>query len=441
MESINQTMNRLRSEGYLEVTENQDTMFAYRFDYSYSNADNAPREEVNVLPALSKDALRSIILGAINGSISDMITVSSMYMSGFVLPQNTMLAQCWANFGLLEPASVTYEEAVAMVKEDYTSAVRKLRNGYAWPSFIEDRILDVLRKLRDMRPSSQLKEGGITYPDFNGIKLDLVYRVYKDDEGRYATHLYAGFVHENPDVVFTLGELRHLNIPKEIGMIRNRRTIPNYIPFGNGVKLYVVQGTLCIPKSKRKSLVENISGVRSLNDLWKAYKESVNTPRIDDFSHEKLLVRERINKLKKELNVCKKKSQRKTIKDNIELAEKEFKFAEKKAERKYNKTLPETYLDFVPTNILVYNNGKVMVPKLKLDAAKHLGSAGFRILNHPLVNLTGYLLTKPKKSELDNILERFKAAFSDYTISGLIIRPDADSVNIRKCFYHQGESK
>jgi hypothetical protein len=441
MEAINQTMNRLRSEGYLKVTPNNDTIFSYCFSYSFNDPDSSLREEVSVLPALTKDALRSIVLGAINGSIADMITVSSMYMSGFVLPQNIMLAQCWANFGLVEPASITYEEAISIIKEDYTAALRRLRDDVIWPSFIEDKITSSLKKLQITKPVSKLSSGGLTWPDIAGIKVDLLYKAVKAEDGKWCTYLYAGFIHLNGGILYTTDLLRHLNIPKELGMIRNRRTVPNYVPFGDGVKLYVVQGTLTLPKSKRQEMKINFPDVKSLSSLWDTYLESVNRERLNDFSHSKIALREKLASALKAVKSTNKPSEIKALKKTVKSIKQSMLTVELDSKEAYLKTLPETYLQFVATNLLVYNNGRVVVPKLRLDKSNHLSSLGFCTLNHALVKLNCWLLTKPKKSELSNILEKARSTFPDYTITGLFIKPDVESVCIRKCFYYRGESK
>lgn len=435
MQLFTQTLRRLYDCGYIETTKEQDTMFAFRIDDG-SEANVG----INVMPAIHIEQLKALFKGAMNGNTSDMITVSMMYASGYVLEKDHVLASSWASFGLVEQGIVSYEDAIHRLKLDYKRVLGTQRNEYFWPDRIEHTIDAALSKLRSYGKSKDLKGPSIYMPDFSGIKIDLVYKVYRTHNDTWAAHLYAGFVNTSKGKVeYAVTELRHIDgIPIELGVIRNKRTLHNYAPFGEGVKLYVVQGVLTSPKSKRSELKERFPEVRKLSDLWALYMESVNKERETDFSHVERAINNEVAELERKAHKAKDVKKANKIKLKISLLEASKPEAVRLAKIEANKDFPEYLLDFLPTNILAYNRNKVQVPKLKLDMHTHLSSIGFKSLRHPLVKLSGIFYAKPKKSELDNILTTIKEAYSDYTVNGLIIRPDPESVNVRKCYYYKG---
>lgn len=412
--------------------------------YAFLYEGRVSTERLEVMPALTKKALDEIVLGAINGSLNDMALVASMYAAGFALSENIEKAEAWAQFSMMAPAhSVTYQEACAVLKEDRRYAESQMKNGLAWPPYYEQVVDEYLSKLNTFKPYSdqQIEKGAVITPRLKGLRINLIYRAYKRN-GKVCAHLYGAFHLRGGRIDYSVNELRLLGIPIELGEVEGRRTITDYVPFGAGVKLHIVQGTIVVPKDKIAAMREAFPDVNTTSELFDVYLKSVNTNRISDFSYVSAPLTEKKERLLRKISRLKKKDpQYKKLSKSIEAVEQKLsniKAVVRKERTRYLNTLPETYLKFVATDMFVYQNRKIMTTQAKWNASSHLQSLGFYSLTHPLASLDGFMVKRSKTlsgSELDNIINKFSSVYNDqYSIAGLTIRPYAESVNIKKCF-------
>jgi hypothetical protein len=193
---------------------------------------------------------------------------------------------------------------------------------------------------------------------------------------------------------------------------------------------------------------QHFPDAKTVSDLLREYLGSVERRRIDDFSFVVTDLKEELAETERKLAAYASRSAKPKFAEKIGKLEKrkaklETRIANSQAEREqaqaeYVKTLPEHYLKFVATGMFVYQNGKLMGPQMRIKPAVHLQSLGFRSLSHPLVELLGYEVDKSgaiTESALDNIIAKFEQAYDDqYTVTGLSIRPYAESVNIKRCY-------
>lgn len=445
-ETLSAILNNLYPRNLLVLSNKPDTLFSHRFVFKGRLRD----EEIDVVPAMTVTALNQIALGAINGSLPDMTTAALMYSSGFCLPQDNVKAEAWAAFAVMHPApNVTYAQACSALKADRKESLERVRDGLVWPQEIEDTIEEVLRKCNSPQEYTKQKivKGACITPRLAGVRVNLVYRVYKVEDKTHA-HLYAAFCHIGGKVIYTLDQLRYLGIPMELGMHGHRKVITSYTPFGETVKLYVVQGTLVSPKSLRDDMREHFPDARTVGDMLREYLASVDRHRIDDFAFVVAELREKLSDTVRKLDRLTSRNRKVKADEEISKLKKrkaklEKRIANSKAEQEqaqaeYVKKLPEHYLRFVATGMFAYQNGKLMGPQLRIKTAVHLQTLGFRSLTHPLAELIGYVTENDETisvSELDNIIAKFETAFADqYTVTGLTIRPCAESVNIKRCF-------
>jgi len=446
-DALNAVLNNLYQRNRLVRSTTIDTLYHCRFVLHGRLSD----EEIDVVPALTVKALDEIVLGAINGNLPDMATVSLMYNSGFCLPQCQTRAEAWAAFAGLNAAdNVTYEDAIKQLKADRRESALRARDGLVWPEAIEQTIDEVLRKCN--RPKAytdqKLEKGVCITPKLSGVRINLVYRAY-EVEGNTHAHLYAAFLHIGEKIVYTLDQLRHLGIPLEFGQHNGyRKVIQNYTPFGPGAELFVVQGTLAVPKKMRSELRKHFPNAKTVSDMLREYMATVDRNRIDDFTFVIADMKEELQSTVRKLESYASRSAKPKFAERISKLEKrkaklEARIANGNAEREaaqaeYVKTLPEHYLQFVATGMFAYQRGKLMGPQMRIKPAVHLQSLGFRSLSHPLVDILGYEVDTSgaiTKSALDNIIAKFEAAYDDqYTVTGLTIRPYAESVNIKRCY-------
>jgi hypothetical protein len=441
-DALNAVLNNLYGRSLLTVATNRGTMDHMRFTYHGRMGDS----EIDIVPALHTTALRQIVLGAINGNLPDMNTVGMMYASGFGLSQSLIKAEAWACFAMMQPApSTTYAAAIAALKLDYEAAKSTARKDFVWPNAVEKTIDEVMRKCNTQQKYTDqpLPSGCIITPRLAGVRINLVYRAYKVGDSFHA-FLYGGFLHLGERIIYTIDELNQLGVPLELGMHGSRKIITNYAPFGESAKLYVVQGTLVIPKQKRDLLREHFPDCNTVSALMHRYLESVKDPRSTDFDHVVIELREKLNEVLKKLvkyeanpkryasELAKYQKRKQKLEQRIENSAAEI-AAEQEA---YSRRFPEHYLRFVASGIFVYQNGKLMAPQLLVKEKVHLQSLGFRTLHHPVVDFLGVEYTEDKAlSGLDNIIAQFERAFDDqYTVTGLNIRPSPKSVNIKRCF-------
>lgn len=446
-DALNAVLNNLYQRNRLARSNDHDTLFHCRFVFEGRLSD----EEIDVVPALTVKALNEIVLGAINGNLPDMATVSMMYNAGFCLPQCHMRAEAWAAFAGMNAAdSVTYEDAIKQLKEDRKDNALRERDGLVWPIEFEQSIEEVLRKCNRPKPytNQKLEKGVCITPRLAGVRVNLVYRAHEVD-GEMQAHLYAAFLHIGEKIIYTLDQLRYLDIPLEFGAQRGyRKVITNYTPFGRSAELYVVQGTLVSPKNQREDMRKHFPESKTVSDLLREYLGSVGRRRIDDFSFIVTELKEELAEVTRKLEAYASRSAKPKFAEKIGKLEKrkaklETRIANSQAEREqaqveYVKTLPEHYLKFVATGMFVYQNGKLMGPQMRIKPAVHLQSLGFRSLSHPLVELLGYEVDKSgaiTESALDNIIAKFEKAYDDqYAVTGLVLRPYAESVNIKRCY-------
>lgn len=445
LEVLQATLNELYGRNFLAVQRDPklfDTIYHMRFVYKGRLID----EEIDIVPALPKEALSRIVLGAINGNLPDMTTVAMMYASGFALPQDSVKAEAWASFAVMQPAqNVTYVDAISALKADHKRCVSRERDGFVWPEEFEDTINTVLSKCNSLRPyeGQKLVQGALVTPRLAGLRINLVYRVYKVEE-QFHAHLYGAFLHIGGRIVYALDELRYLDIPIELGMHGAKKVITNYTPFGETAKLYVVQGTLVAPKGLRDDMRLHFPETRTVKDLYDQYLQSLSRVRINDFGFVLTDLREKVREIDKRLErytgkpkkfadkISELQKRKVKLEKRIENSEAEH----KRAEAEYVKTLPEHYIRFVASGMFVYQNDQLMGPQMRIKPAAHLQSLGFSTLNHPLVELVGYEVDKDGVlSGFDNIIAKFEQAYADqYTVTGLTIRPGAKSVKINRCY-------
>jgi hypothetical protein len=419
-----------------------DTVFHQRFTFRGRLVD----EEIDIVPALPKKALSAIVLGAINGNLPDMSTVAMMYAAGFALPYDLVKAEAWGCFACMQPApNISYQEAIPSLKRDHKAAMLRARDDMIWSEEFEDAIETVLEKCNKLRPytNQPLARGGLITPTLAGVKINLVYRAYKI-EGKFHAHLYGAFLHIGGRIVYTLDQLRYLGIPIELGMHGPRKVIANYTPFGESAKLYVVQGTLVSPKGLRAEMRARFPDVRTVKDLIDIYMQSLGRTRIKDFGFVVADMREKLRECSQRLDRLSVKP--KKFVDEIAKLQKRKAKLEKRienaavevaaAEAEFVKTLPEHYVRFVATGMFIHQNGKLLGPQMKIRTSVHLQSLGFNTLHHPVVEFIGAVTEKDGSlSGLDNIIAKFESAFDDqYTVTGLTIRPGAQSVNINRCY-------
>lgn len=445
-EALNAVMQNLYPRGLLTPcpATHHGTMFHYRFLFKGRLID----EEVDVVPALNKKALREIVLGAINGSLPDMTVVATMYSAGFALPQDFAKAEAWAAFAVLQPApSITYQEAVNLLKRDYKDANDRARDDLVWPAALEALIADTLAKLNTPRPyvDQPIEKGCFVTARLAGIRVNLIYRAYKKD-GQFGAHLYGAFLHIGGTIMYSLDQLRLLDVPMELGMLRNRQTIPNYTIFGETVKLYIVTGTLVFPQSQNELRAANFPDVRTVGDMLKLYLDSLSRERMQSFDFVVVEQREKLQAAEKKLAEFERKAKtRKQYAEDVTKWRKRVKRLQAKvddtaplidaARQEYVNKQPETYLRFVAQDIFSYQNGRLLAPQLRQVTARHLQALGFRSLCHPLVDLLGYEIKDKQLSGLDNVIVKFEQAYkNEYRIVGLNIRPCAETVNIKRCY-------
>jgi len=448
-EALNATLCNLYSRGFLERTNDLDTLFHYRFLYRGRLID----EEVDIVPALHKKALREIVHGAINGSLPDMTTVAMMYSSGFALPQHLAKAEAWACFAVTNPApSVTYTEAIAELKLDYEQAKNRARDDRVWPEAFEAVIDKVLRKVNVTQKyvDQDVGKGVFVTPRIAGVRVNLVYRAYKRGEDMHA-HLYAAFLHIGDKIIYGIDQLRLIqSIPIELGTIRDRKVITHYSPFGETVKLYVVTGTLAVPRTLREPMREHFPEVNTVSDMLREYLSSLSRSRLDDFGFVVVELREQLAKVNQRIDTLNKRADEsgkmsEKAKDNLaKLKSKAAKLKgriknsaeeQEKARAEYVNKLPENYLRFVASDLFTYQNGKLMGTKLQSHTHTHLQSLGFHTLRHPLVEILGLQMKNRVLSGLDNVIDKFEKAFDDqYKVTGLNIRPCSETVNIKRCY-------
>jgi hypothetical protein len=349
---------------------------------------------------------------AINGDLSAMRVVAMMYNVGYLLPKSREHALAWTAFSTMTVANMGYAEAIRDVKAHRRETLAATTDeGLLWPSQVMDNIFHALKSLDSVRTTKKCPAGSLITPVIKGMRMHVLYRATKV-EGEWRSFLYGALIRVNGEYqILTVDKLAHLNIPRYLGEIRGNVTIPNYMPFGPETQMYVIEGTISVPTLLLNRMKRFFPNVSSYSQLWKTYLDSLNRQRLLEQTHV-----EADGKARK-------------------LSKKERK-EERLSYKMYLKRLPESYLQFTATNLFVYTGKVLKTTKLLNHTHTHLQSLGFLTLKHPLVEFDAYSCTGRSKSELSNVLAKFKKAYPDLRIAGLFIRPDAESVKLSKCFVY-----
>lgn len=398
----------------------------------------AAPEKVDVLLGLDPKTHHEYLLGAINGQVSAMVVVSLMYASGLGMPEDERAAAAWARFSLLEPAlDRTYQQAVDQLKKDRKEVLATCNNeGLIVPI----KFMEVLSSMLPYYQSLPLDGAALTdariTPILTGMHVTLLYRPIKID-GKTQARLYGVVVPTSTGAVLSRSVHKHFNLPRVLGEIRGSATIPDYATF-DSVKLYCVTGYLTTPRSlvaERKKLVHG----KTVRSLFEAVTQGlINEQAIVEVHRSQYLA-----SAKAELDRMSKDrvANRARIK-RIKAIMKDPEVVRAKALKKAEAEMPRRYLQFVATDIMLFKRGGLYSADLKSRTEEHLMSLGFRSFNHRAVETVKYVHGKRKlgESELDNVFAMFEAAYPEYTVSRLMLRPSGKNVKINTAYHYRRQT-
>lgn len=387
---------------YVKRADKPHSIESYTFEYTYPFGTAINSEVVHVRPYMIKKDLDNLLRKAINADLDAMRIVSMMYNAGYILPESQYHAIQWMAFTQLTVESMSFEDAVSDLKKhrkDILSTISGEPDSVIWPSQVTDSLYKAVNKLTKIQTVKSKRAPAKSYilPKVRGLQLFLMYRAHKVD-GQWQSFMYGAFIN-HPDglQILTADKLLRLDVPRRLTELRGDITQPNYMPFGDNVRLYVVEGALYVPKNKRKRMKKNFPDVKSYGDLFEAYLEALYKPVLSKPSAD--------------------------AKDTSWYPP-------------YRDKLPQTYLTFISTNLYTYSKKRFNVAKLLHSTNAHLQTLGFATVRHPLLDMVTYTTLGKSKTELTNILSSFRDAFPNIPIDGLFIRPE-ENVNIRKCFVYK----
>ena len=170
-----------------------DALIGSVFHVEFEYEGRLVNESISVLLALRPEQYNQILLGAINGNLVDIATVSNMYACGFGMPLDTEKALAWASYATLDAAQCsTYAESVLALKADRKMI---LETCMSEGMIVPESILRLAEKIATVGYKSkpytgqELKKGYHITPSLPGVKVTLIYRAC-EVEGKQVTRLY-----------------------------------------------------------------------------------------------------------------------------------------------------------------------------------------------------------------------------------------------------------
>lgn len=433
-----------------------DALIGSVFHVEFEYEGRLVNESISVLLALRPEQYNQILLGAINGNLVDIATVSNMYACGFGMPLDTEKALAWASYATLDAAQCsTYAESVLALKADRKMI---LETCMSEGMIVPESILRLAEKIATVGYKSkpytgqELKKGYHITPSLPGVKVTLIYRAF-EVEGKQVTRLYGVLLPEQDRLEFSRTLHHHFDVPSAFGEIRGNNIIPSYDLFGKTVKLYCVQGSLTTPKSMieaRNAQFPEYASVRALMTAVVEGKVPSDSTVIESCKHTvQAALKAKVSKYAKALSSLREAKAKKAV-----VAEAERKLARAQsrlesescileaAKKEAMPQLPRTYLQFRATELFVCGkNGALKNAKLAKDLESHLQYLGFRSFNTTataFVKHSGAKSSVLTESELDNVIDKFNAAYEgEHRITAVHIRPYSDSVNIHKQYSYK----
>ncbi len=407
-----------------------------------------------LMARLPKTTLKRLYVDARSGSIDSMSTISMLYLVGFGLDKNESKSMDWMNFSLLEPASITFDEALSDLRKDIIEFEYRLeKDDHVHPesrNLMADSIMDVLghevshlstikAKLKKSNPFLSLT------PVIAGVRVTFVYKV--SDNEMKDCYLHDAFI-DNGDGThrFSLDAMSKLKVPNMLGELRRKQTVVDYPKMmgeANRCKYFAVRGVLAVPASRRKELRKRFPDIANARELVDAFLSSHTEHRAQfvDSAPE-------ISKLRTTARMLRDKADKYKAKGKKIPAKLKAKFAEVKAEvaeirigdvkRKLDLELsyPEAYLDFLALEIVgISKSSKIYRMSVKPSMqSTHLQGLGFKTLNHPAIGISvaGCTLRELTEKRLHALVEKQHLAYqSEYRIGGILIQPN-DTVDLSR---------
>lgn len=441
------------------------------------------------MPRLPNETVHRIAKGARTGNVDDMLTLSMMYSVGLGVPSDSDMAMAWSSFSLLQPSFIDFKDAVRRLRKDTKSLPN---DGFQYPEIL-DRIYDtLLPKYKTITPD-ELPKGKFTItPLLAGLRVFIVYRVCSTSEDEKLCYLYDMRVGGVNGERLSLELANKLEIPNYLGAIRGEPTIPDYPDRMKDVvrgpsKYFVIGGTLVVPSSKKpfirkalphvkttsqlfdhfvstvddvrrpfadsedlrvakKELDESESVLEQLNagnlysDLNAQYKKSVATLKRAKRSGKKdreYQLRSDIRMLKEQAEKIKKGSLKKELKKRISSLETDIENLElenREAKCLHFAQYPENLFQFVTTEIYSGAKGNTDPIPVGRHLYAHLQSLGFTTFSSDLLGTYGSVVTKKQmdRKSFPALRDKFAQKYPEYTVSGLILRPDEETVKKKR---------
>ena len=200
--------------------------------YPGSILDLPLERELEIMPALKRQLIVNIAKQAAHGDLTSMYTISRFYTVGLGLPRSVTKAFSWAKHSLMESGTLSFDESIRELKKDVRALSKEtwvypkvLDKIYAkmLPQYKEIDIDELPRELRGRKSMYYVS------PMLSGVRTFLVYRVDTESKRCYLYDVRCGGIEGKR---LSLDVAQFLDIPKVLGDIRKRSTIPDYLLVG-----------------------------------------------------------------------------------------------------------------------------------------------------------------------------------------------------------------
>lgn len=431
MTPLDNLLHRLYELGELKRSEETGDIHSY----SYTYFGRIAHQRVVINPTMEKKCLRQIIGRAMEGSLTDIATVSMMYNVGYGLPKDLGLSEVWAQYATVSPAVLDFDTACAELKSHYRACPKII-----WPEGLTFPVERVYGTLGRFKPFADKMRDVCITPVFAGVRVLLLYRKVSKEA---APQLYGAYYQDGGMLTLNIEALTKLGAPKFLEGMPQTKAVDSFVPFGKS-RLIVVTGVVAIPTKLHKNARRFGKTTKDVFNALLADLGPRKTEAAFDNSYyvDQLRVfRKRIRKLEAKLKTVK-RLRRVIFKAELEKAVDQYaalKVALEKSNPEteyanYLESLPESYLQLVTTGQYEWKRGELVVSKLAATTpSKQIALHGLTELANSSLRFAAYRTEKRiGEDRLRQLAAKFEEACG-FKVTGLIVQPQSETPLLKSC--------
>lgn len=303
---------------------------------------------------MNKDQLVRLYKQSKAGDVEAMYVVSTLYDVGYGLPLSKQDAAIWANFSILMPAAVAFEDAVRKLKSDIANSINVVGDGYVYT----EKYAHALSTFKEYLAFS-INES-IDFPKGTSLRLSPVVAgvhvgaCYRKVDGKDEWVLYDMWRLDDGRMLPAASHFGSRILPMRLSEWKLENRIVNSNTVGIEGKYVFVYGTIAIRNDKKRQLRDHFPRVKKVSELVDLYLSSPVKDK-DLFNESEL---QPLRSKWKQSSRTHGKMHVDTRRAKREYLQAKSALLEQKAN--YDAKQPEHYLDFIAYDMFGWSKGELL---------------------------------------------------------------------------------